>query len=135
MIKLVSQFFAKIVLGAVCFLVLAPFYVSDTFGAQRNQCHEEILKYCQAVRPGRGAVLSCLGKHETELSQGCRAKFNRVKVRRMACRDDVEKFCRNVSSGAGALRDCLGRHENELSMSCRDVRSPASSRQSLPNTR
>lgn len=36
-------------------------------------CNEDVAKYCGAVRPGEGHIVTCLRRHDQQLSANCRA--------------------------------------------------------------
>jgi hypothetical protein len=38
-------------------------------------CKEDKKKFCKDIRAGKGRIISCLKKHEQELSEGCRNFF------------------------------------------------------------
>ena len=43
----------------------------------RAACKEDARKFCKGIKPGRGRVVSCLRSHEQELSDACRAFFQK----------------------------------------------------------
>lgn len=47
----------------------------------KNECADDIVKLCGDVKPGQGRIVSCLKEHENELSDGCRATFEKHKPR------------------------------------------------------
>jgi hypothetical protein len=107
----------------------------DAFAADQNPCSEDIAKFCKDVKPGWGATMDCLERHESQLSDACKdyeAKMEKPRMEsrevagqqmrvRQACRDDVAKFCNDVTSGSVGIATCLKEHANELSMPCRDA--------------
>jgi hypothetical protein len=105
---------------------------TDASAVEKNACSEDVAKFCKDIKPGQGALMDCLEKHESELSAPCKdfeAKTHgrrgemREKVTtniesRRACKDDVAKFCKDVQPGRGAVAKCLKEHESELSAQC-----------------
>ena len=43
-----------------------------------NACKSDAEKYCKAIRPGAGRVLSCLKGRESDLTAECKAQFGRA---------------------------------------------------------
>ena len=41
----------------------------------REACHGDVEKHCKDVKPGGGAIILCLKKHEGELSAGCKGSL------------------------------------------------------------
>ena len=65
------------VLSAVAlglFLALLAIFHLPAF-AQGRVCTDDIAKFCQGVKGGRGKIIQCLKEHETELSSQCQAGF------------------------------------------------------------
>jgi hypothetical protein len=44
-------------------------------------CHEDAEKYCGDVKPGKGAMKTCMKDHMDELSQSCKDKIQDVKAK------------------------------------------------------
>jgi hypothetical protein len=40
-------------------------------------CREDAKKFCKDVRPGQGRIVSCLKNHQGDLSESCKAFFNK----------------------------------------------------------
>ncbi len=40
-------------------------------------CRPDAQKFCKGVRPGKGRIISCLKSHESELSDSCKAFFEK----------------------------------------------------------
>jgi hypothetical protein len=105
---------------------------TDASAVEKNACSEDVAKFCADVKPGQGAIVDCLGKHESELSVPCkdiqskrqekRAERKEIMRKRVethqACKEDVAKFCKDVQPGRGAIPKCLKEHESELSAQC-----------------
>lgn len=124
-------YFVTLAVAALCLGLAFGAYAAQS---GKNPCSEDIAKFCKDVKPGGGAIMDCLEKHESELSDACKdyeatMKGRRVekteevralaKVRRF-CRDDVTRFCKDIKPGGGGIAQCLGGHENELSTPCKD---------------
>ncbi len=37
-------------------------------------CQDDVMRFCQDVKPGGGRIIRCLKEHESELSPDCKAK-------------------------------------------------------------
>jgi hypothetical protein len=128
--KRVNRFyFAAVIAGVIC---MGLMFGANAFAVDKNACSEDVSKFCADVKPGQGAIVDCLGKHESELSAPCKDLESKRKERRadrkevvrsriethQACKDDVAKFCKDVQPGRGAIPKCLKEHESELSAQC-----------------
>ncbi len=120
---------------AAAFLLAGLMSGTDGRASDANPCSEDIAKFCPDVKAGEPAFLDCLERHESQLSDACKAyeaKLERPRTEsremvrqqmriRQACRDDVAKFCKNLKPGGDGIAACLDAHENELSQPCRDA--------------
>lgn len=120
------------VLAVIVFFPFCLLCAAHASAADENPCAEYIAKFCNDVKPEGMAIMDCLEKHESELSQACKAheaKMGGKKVEmreevrekvllRQACKDDVAKFCRDVAPKAGGIEKCLNDHIGELSPAC-----------------
>ena len=128
--KCVNRFyFAAVIAGVIC---MGLMFGTDASAVEKNACSEDVSKFCADVKPGQGAIVDCLGKHESELSAPCkdiqlkrqerRAERKEIMRKRVdthqACKEDVAKFCKDVQPGRGAIPKCLKEHESELSAQC-----------------
>ena len=118
-----SFYFAAIIIGLLCLSLVFGMNASATV---KNACSEDVAKFCKDIKPGNRAVLDCLEKHESELSDACK-EFEatireprsetkeeireRIKFRQ-ACKADVIKFCKDVEPVPGGIEKCL----NEIRM-------------------
>lgn len=116
-------------------LILGLMFTAAASAADQNPCSQDIAKFCKDVGPGRTAIMDCLERHESQLSDACKeyeAKMEgpRVEWREVlmqqkrvqrACRGDIVKFCSDVKSGRGGFATCLKEHESELSTPCKDA--------------
>jgi len=116
-------------------LILGLMLAAAASVAGQNPCSEDIAKFCQDVQPGKRAILDCLERHESQLSDACKdyeAKMENPRVEsrevvmqqmrvRQACRGDVAKFCNDVKPGSGGITTCLREHASELSLPCKDA--------------
>lgn len=106
---------------AVLFL-LCVWNTQPVLAGETRPCEEDIEQFCKDVRPGGGRILSCLKKHEGELTPVCKNKLQEVQKRledaKRICVNDIEKFCKGVQEGEGRIAKCLGEHTSELSSEC-----------------
>lgn len=110
-----------VALVAVLFL-LSGGSTRPIFAEEPRPCSEDIASFCKDVKPGGGRIISCLKKHEGELSPVCKDKLREVQKRideaKQACATDIEKFCKGIEPGEGRIARCLEEHAPELSSSC-----------------
>jgi Cysteine rich repeat len=91
-----------------------------------DPCAGDVMRLCPGAAVGKGALRSCLLKHEPELGEACRAKLEadeaaaRSVAREflVACRADADQFCASVEPGGGRVIGCLSRHQLEISRAC-----------------
>jgi hypothetical protein len=133
MMKQNSRLCCAILRGA--HLILGLMFASAAAAADQNPCSQDIAKFCRDVGPGRVAIMDCLERHESQLTDACkdyeakmegpRAEWREVGMQQMrvrrACRDDIVKFCTDVKSGRGGIATCLKEHASELSQPCKDA--------------
>jgi len=100
--------------------------------ADKNPCSDDIVKFCQSIKPGAVALMECLEKNESKLSGACKEYEatlggkrveRREQVREMAqfrqvCRSDMGKFCNDASPTQGGMLTCLKDHEKDISAPC-----------------
>lgn len=103
-------------------LLLCVFNVKPAFGEEARLCAEDIANFCKDIRPGGGRIITCLKKHEGDLTPPCRDKLQQVLKRleeaKRACANDIEEFCKDVQEGEGRIARCLGEHGPGLSPEC-----------------
>ncbi len=113
---------------------LSLMFSPHAIAADQNPCANDIAKFCKNIKPGTSAMMDCLEKHESELSDACKdyeAQMggSRVEMKetvrdekrfRQTCKDDIAKFCSGVNPGQGGLAGCLNKHVDELSAPCRE---------------
>jgi len=87
--------------------------------AEGEVCKAEMQKLCAKVKPGGGRVLSCLRKHDKDLSDKCRAYVNAAMQYR-ACLDDAVRLCPDMEPAGGRVLECLRTHQNDLSSECQN---------------
>jgi hypothetical protein len=128
-----SRLCCATLLGAL--LILGLIFAAAASAAEQNPCSQDIAKFCKDIGPGRTAIMDCLERHESQLSDACKdyeAKMEGPRVEwrevgmqqrrvQQACRGDIVKFCNNVKSGRGGIAMCLKEHANELSGPCKDA--------------
>ncbi len=114
-------------LALTCMLLLSVGIVSSPATAaesSKRPCAEDMKKFCGDVKPGKGAMYSCMKQHEAELSPACKAQHEEMKAKAQkfheACKDDVEKLCKDMKPGGGRMLTCLKRHKADVSEPCRD---------------
>lgn len=104
----------------------------DAFSAETNPCAEDIAKFCADLKPGGAAVIGCLEKHESGLSDACRAHEAKMHGKRaekkelvkelidfhQACRGDISRLCSDVKQESEQMINCLNQHEKDLSLPC-----------------
>jgi len=104
------------------FFVLGASSAWTVFAEEVHPCSEDIARLCEEKNPGGGRIVTCLQKHEGELSAACRVKLQEVRRRvdeaKRACANDIKKFCRNVQEGEGRIARCLEEHSPRLSSGC-----------------
>ncbi len=47
--------------------------VSERVQEAHEACREDVAKYCGEVRPGEGHIVTCLRRHDKDLSADCKA--------------------------------------------------------------
>ncbi|HEX2966129.1 MAG TPA: hypothetical protein VHO84_10095 [Syntrophorhabdaceae bacterium] len=100
--------------------------------AVQNPCSSDIEKYCKNIR-GQLNLITCLERHEDQLSDGCKdyeAKMEKPRaesreaarqqmVLRQACSNEIVKLCNDPKLSSTSLASCLKKHPDQLSPSCR----------------
>jgi hypothetical protein len=113
-------------------LLTGLIFGTDASAADKSACSEDIAKFCQNIEPGMIALMECLEKHESELTEACRGyeatmgggrmeRRERVRDRitfRQACLNDMTKFCNDANPTQGGMLKCLKDHQKEISVSC-----------------
>ncbi len=89
-------------------------------------CATDYKRFCANVKPGDGRIGKCLMQHKDEISQTCRAFFQRAKKNLInefiaACQTDVANNCKGVQSGEGRILNCLRDHSENISDRCKGV--------------
>lgn len=96
-------------------------------------CKNELHKYCEGVRPGKGRLVRCLQSHQDEkgFSQDCRATLSMGKAEakataenlRDACASEMKAYCKKEQRGGGRILRCLSNHESDKDFSpdCRQA--------------
>ena len=109
-----------VTLGLI-FALLSMFHLPAF--AQGRVCADDVAKFCQGVKGGRGKIMQCLKEHQTELSSQCQTRVQTMEMRMKeigdVCQNDVQQFCKDINPGGGRLAQCLKQHESELSSTCK----------------
>jgi len=107
------------------FFVLVLLYAwpnQPVFAEEARPCAEDIANFCKDVKPGGGRIITCLKKHEGELSPLCKERLQESQKRldeaKRVCASDVEKFCNDVEPGEGRIARCLEKHTRDLTPAC-----------------
>ncbi len=91
-------------------------------------CADDISSYCQAVEPGKGAVLRCLADNAVTLSPRCKAVVQGAQEKaaefRKKCGKDAKKLCKGIPQGQGRILACLESRKEELTPACRELMGP-----------
>ncbi len=111
-----------VIIFILCFFSF-PAPARDAQDVTKNgPCHDDIMKFCENVKPGKGRVLRCMRQYDKHLSDACRDHIGEVKEKTRkfakACREDTRKFCADVEAGRGTVYRCLKQHQTELSAVC-----------------
>jgi len=122
-------------LFAVVFAFAGMVWCQTSSAAGTNPCAEDIAKFCPDVKPGGGAIIECLEKHENDLTEACRA--HEIKMQgarserkemvaeqirfRQACGSDITRLCADATPGAGNIMNCLNSRSQDLSPSCSEA--------------
>jgi len=95
---------------------------SATAQLNAQSCQADIQQYCADVKPGGGAIATCLKKHKSSLSSSCnqyrQAVKNKVIAFIKACNNDIKTHCAGVQPGEGRIYVCLRKHKTELGATC-----------------
>ena len=86
-------------------------------------CGADIENHCKGLKPGGGAISTCLAKNASSISSGCASTFEvafallakRAAAQEAApelCRADAERLCSNYREGRARILRCLTRVDN-----------------------
>ncbi len=112
-------------------LCMGLMFGADASAQVKNACSDDIAKFCKDIKPGQGALMECLEKHETELTDACRDYEQRMggmrlerreavrsQIRlRQACKPEMIQYCNDPKPGVGPA-ECLTENESKLSDQC-----------------
>jgi len=98
------------------------FYLPASFAHfSQGVCKADADKFC-ATSTGHGERWQCLSSHQSELSQDCQTKMEKIKARKEAfrkdCSADAAKYCSSTGDDFWAKKKCLMPHKTELSAVC-----------------
>jgi hypothetical protein len=127
--KMKSVTFAIMAAGLFCIGLMSG---ASASAADKDACSDDIAKFCQSIEPGRIALMDCLEKHESELTDACKAqemsmdkpraesreRLGEWKLFRQACQKDMAMFCNDATTAHGGMLKCLNDHQKEVSVSC-----------------
>ncbi len=80
--------------GFICAGLILGF---NTYATGTGPCAEDISKFCPNAKPGDGAIMECLEKHESELTDTCRmheAKIHNKRSEKIKIVQEQIKFRR-----------------------------------------
>jgi Cysteine rich repeat len=111
-------------LGIVALLLLLPAGpVQAQAQAGRGACKTDVEKLCKDVKPGEGAIATCLKQNEASVSPGCKEAMAQAHAKMQAlteaCASDAQQYCKDVKRGHGRVLRCLKDNEAKLSEGCR----------------
>lgn len=86
----------------------------------KEHCSADFDKYCKDVKPGKGRILKCIEKNESNLSPECKDALKEANIKEQ-CRADFDKYCKDVEPGEGRMRKCIKDNESNLSSECKDA--------------
>lgn len=83
-------------------------------------CRDDAQKLCKGAQPGDGALLGCLKKNQSDLSEGCSQAIAeaRKKFESGPCAADTQKFCAGMTPGDGKWGACMEAHKADISGAC-----------------
>jgi hypothetical protein len=55
--------------------------MKERFKEAKQECQDDVMKFCPDVRPGGGRMLKCLKEHENDLSPDCKKRMESRKGR------------------------------------------------------
>ena len=98
----------------------------------RQECTQELDKYCSSVTPGRGRYAGCLFAHNDKLSEKCGAAFEAGLVQLSIilstmnfvidqCHVDIDTHCDGVVAGRGRISACLTQNLDKLKPECKSA--------------
>ena len=119
---------------AAGFLCIGLMFGAGASAEVQNACSDDIAKFCKDLKPGKGTIMECLEKHETELTTACRdyeekmggsrierREAVRAQVRlRQACGNELMQYCKDMKPEIG-MAGCLTENESKLSAACREA--------------
>merc|ERR1719321_1868884 len=76
-----------------------------------DSCQKEVRSYCK----GAPSQLHCLGKHASDISEGCRADIGKSVP--FVCSDAIDRWCDIITGG---ILPCLAAKLPELDPPCKD---------------
>jgi hypothetical protein len=90
----------------------------------RLDCEPDAFAFCRDSASGEPMV-SCLSKHQGELTRRCQAVFDdfarREAANRQVCASDASRLCPSAKPGRGDVHLCLVFHGKDLSTPCREA--------------
>jgi hypothetical protein len=90
-----------------------------------NPCDTDLEPGSVDVRPGVGAVTSCLQKYKGQVSFGCRewihANLPVLKRVKSACDHSARQYCGDEAPGYGRVKNCLMANFDKIPHQCQNA--------------
>src|SRR5271157_4889111 len=114
---------SAVAFGAALLLSGSAAYAAPS--AVAKACAKDIKSVCADVKPGGGALKTCVKEHFSDLSTDCQIAIVKAGAVGRACKADMKQFCSDVKPGKGGKAECLKSHAAELSDGCKEAMAKA----------
>ena len=108
---------SAVAFGAALLLSGSAAYAAPS--AVAKACAKDIKSVCADVKPGGGALKTCVKEHFSDLSTDCQIAIVKAGAVGRACKADMKQFCSDVKP------ECLKSHAAELSDGCKEAMAKA----------